>query len=110
MSRRKPRDTVPVFSFDDADRSFFERARCRGADTDLFMDPTTRGKSIENNAELKARREKALAMCAVCAVKQECLEYAFAIKEFGGVFGGMTGEDRRRLYRRLIRKKRNAEE
>ena len=38
-----------------------------------------------------------MALCAVCEVKAECLQYALDAGERIGVYGGTTGADRRRL-------------
>ena len=41
----------------------------------------------------------ALAICAVCTVRAECLEYALAHPETHGIWGGMSERARRRLKR-----------
>lgn len=39
-------------------------------------------------------------VCAGCAVQQRCLDYALETREFEGVWGGLTGSERRSLHRR----------
>jgi WhiB family redox-sensing transcriptional regulator len=43
--------------------------------------------------------EAAKAVCAVCPVRQPCLEYALANRERDGVWGGATERERRRMIR-----------
>lgn len=43
---------------------------------------------------------EAKAICAICPVREECLEYALTHREDEGIWGGLTGTERRRLRRR----------
>jgi WhiB family transcriptional regulator, redox-sensing transcriptional regulator len=43
---------------------------------------------------------EALALCATCPVRAQCLEYALRNKESHGIWGGTTPEERRRIRRR----------
>lgn len=63
-------------------------AACRDADPDLFF-PTS-----------AAEERAALAVCAVCTVRDECREYALDAREHFGVWGGATERDRRMELRR----------
>ena len=63
-------------------------ASCRGADTALFL--SGRGRSASSAA---------IAVCADCLVRDECLEYAMSDNEIVGVWGGTTTEERRRIRR-----------
>jgi hypothetical protein len=67
-----------------------DEARCGapGTDPDVFF--ATDDDSIED----------AKAECRMCPVADACLEYAFAARIYDGVFGGLTGRQRRRLTRR----------
>lgn len=65
-----------------------EHAKCRGLDPELFF--PQRG---ESTAEAKA-------ICAVCPVRVQCLEYALLNDERQGIYGETTGRDRRRIRRR----------
>lgn len=63
-------------------------AICRGMDVELFfggVDP-----------------EQAKQVCSLCPVRTPCLEYAMAIEECEGVWGGLTGEER---YRESVLRK-----
>ena len=65
-----------------------EAAACRGADVDTFF-PVT-----EEDAGA------ARAICATCPVREPCLEFALAVRQLEGVWGGLTDTERRRLRRR----------
>ena len=67
--------------------SWRNRAACQGVDPDVFF-PV----SDEDAARAKA-------ICATCAVRQACLEYALAHRERDGVWGGATERERRRILR-----------
>ena len=62
-----------------------QEALCAYVDPDVFF-PEKGGSSRE------AKR-----ICAQCAVRDECLEYALANDERFGIWGGMSERERRRL-------------
>ena len=62
-------------------------AACRGADSNLFIP--------DRGANGVAAVEKALAICATCTVRAECLEEALSRPELLGVWGGKTAVERR---------------
>ncbi|HYA69039.1 MAG TPA: WhiB family transcriptional regulator [Acidimicrobiales bacterium] len=64
-----------------------KRADCRGIDPEIFFPAT------DEDAE------EAKAICALCPVRQACLEYALANREREGVWGGATERERRRIIR-----------
>ena len=66
-----------------------KQAACRGLDAEIFY-PVT---------EDEADAAEAKAVCAVCPVRQACLEHAMAHREREGVWGGTTERERRRLVR-----------
>lgn len=70
-------------------------AACRGADTSLFFAPNY----FERREEKEAREAKAKAICARCAVRQPCLEYALRTRDPHGIWGGLNELERRRLLR-----------
>jgi WhiB family transcriptional regulator, redox-sensing transcriptional regulator len=59
-----------------------ERASCRTADPELFY--PAKGGSLAPAKEL----------CNGCPVRAECLEYALAVGEEYGIWGGLTAEQR----------------
>jgi WhiB family redox-sensing transcriptional regulator len=68
-------------------------ARCLGADSELFY-PTS---------ESDEAAEPAKAICAVCPVREPCLDHAITAREKQGVWGGLTERERRRLIRQRRR-------
>jgi WhiB family redox-sensing transcriptional regulator len=84
-------DDVPFWQF---------RAACRGEDSALFFAPNY----FEQRPEKEAREAKAKAICHVCPVRIECLEYALRIREPYGVLGGANEAERRALLRERERR------
>ena len=65
-------------------------ARCIGVDPDLFFPTGTTGPAV-------AQAESAKAVCAMCPVRPECLQWALATGQDAGVWGGTSEEERRAL-------------
>lgn len=72
--------------FDRAD--WVKQAECAGMATDLWF--PQRGASTK----------EAKAVCAVCPVRQECLDHAMAVPERYGIWGGFSERERRRIRKR----------
>jgi WhiB family redox-sensing transcriptional regulator len=53
--------------------------------------------------ERGASLREAKAVCAVCPVRPECLEYAMQWNHLSGVWGGLSERERRQLRRRRRR-------
>ena len=68
-----------------------EQAACRGADLEVFF--PERGESAD-----PARQ-----VCAACPVRQPCLDYAVTNRIVHGIWGGLTGRERRALQSRWVR-------
>ena len=68
-----------------------ELAACHGADLNLFF--PERGESAE-----PARQ-----VCAVCPVRQPCLDYAITNRITHGIWGGLTERERRAPQSRWVR-------
>jgi WhiB family redox-sensing transcriptional regulator len=68
-----------------------ELATCRGTDLEVFF--PGRGESAE-----PARR-----VCAVCPVRQPCLDYAISNRIVHGIWGGLTERERRALRSGWVR-------
>lgn len=77
-------DIAPI----DDPRSWREDAACRTEDTAVFF------------PDSEDAAGPALAICATCPVREECLEFALATRQDDGVWGGLTETQRRRLRRR----------
>lgn len=78
------------------DRSWQIAALCRGNHSYLFFPPSTQ----ERKEERERREHKARAICMVCPVKVNCLEFAVEINEAYGIWGGLTEVERRPLMAR----------
>jgi WhiB family redox-sensing transcriptional regulator len=70
-----------------AEEDWRPQAACRFTDPELFFPLSGFGKSLEQAAEAKA-------VCAVCAVRCECLAFATRTRERHGIWGGMTEHER----------------
>lgn len=79
--------------FFEQDESWKVRAACRDSDTRLFF--PERGDPVQ----------EAKAICADCSVRTECLEYALAIPNCVGIWGGLSGRERRVFRREAGRRK-----
>jgi len=71
--------------------SWHHFAACRGEDSSTFFAPSY----FEKRSEKNAREAVAKAICARCPVQVDCLEYALAIREVHGVWGGLNEMERR---------------
>ena len=71
------------------------RAACRGEDTSTFFPPT----NAEAKHERIAREQRAKAICAMCPVRIECVEYSLMVPELYGIWGGLNELERRALLR-----------
>jgi WhiB family redox-sensing transcriptional regulator len=68
-----------------------ELAACRGADLNLFF---------PGRGETAGPARQA---CAQCPVRQQCLEYAVSNRIVCGIWGGLTGPERRALQSDWLR-------
>jgi len=73
------------------EHSWRSDAACTGVDPDVFFPA----------GEDAALAEKAKEICAVCPVREACLQYALSTNQTEGVWGGLSSADRRRMRRRL---------
>jgi len=76
-----------------AEPGWRSRSACRGLPSDMFV-----------SAELMTTEEEATAkaVCAGCAVVDDCLIYSIVNAVRFGVWGGLTGDERRPLRRRWL--------
>ena len=70
--------------------SWRQLARCRGVDPEVFY-------PVSDDDEAA---EEAKSICALCPVREPCLEFALSTREKNGVWGGLTERERRRVLRR----------
>jgi WhiB family transcriptional regulator, redox-sensing transcriptional regulator len=74
---------------------------CRDTDPDLFFPVGTTGPAIE-------QIENAKAVCRVCEVQKNCLEYALTTNQDSGIWGGTSEEERRAIRRQWVARSRKA--
>ncbi len=68
-------------------QSWRSQARCKGIDPEVFYP------IAEDDYE------EAKSICSECPVRLACLEYALAVRERDGIWGGATEKERRRIIR-----------
>ena len=73
---------------------------CLAADPELFF-PIAEGPAADGQAS------SALLVCAGCAVRQQCLDFAMATGEAHGIWGGTTADERNRARRRAMRRRKD---
>ena len=69
-----------------------DRARCREEDPDLFFPTGSTGLAAD-------QVDSAIAVCLMCSVRRQCLEWALETGQDSGVWGGMPEEERRSVRR-----------
>ena len=69
------------------------RAACRGPQAAVFFPPA----HAERKEDKLAREARAKEICATCAVKRACLDYAIRIREPHGIWGGLNEVERKQL-------------
>ncbi len=70
-----------------ADDNWFDRGLCAQVDGETFFP--------EKGVPVAPARS----ICARCDVQQECLDYAVDNRIADGVWGGLTGRERRKIWR-----------
>ena len=76
-----------------ADNSWQMKAACRGPQAAVFFPPP----QFERKDEKLDREARAKEICATCAVKEPCLDYAVSIREPHGIWGGLNENERKAL-------------
>lgn len=74
-------------------------AMCRDTDPDLFFPVGTTGPAIE-------QIESAKAVCNTCDAQVACLEFALATNQDSGIWGGTSEEERRKIRRQWMARRR----
>jgi len=69
------------------------RAACRGPQAAVFFPPSY----TERRDEKAERERRAKAICEMCAVRRDCLDYSLSIREPHGIWGGLNEHERRNL-------------
>ncbi len=75
-----------------------ERAACKGPQSAVFFPPS----QVERKDEREGRENRAKEICGMCSVRRSCLEYALAIREPHGIWGGLNELERKQLIARAV--------
>ncbi|MDA8277799.1 MAG: WhiB family transcriptional regulator [Actinomycetota bacterium] len=67
--------------------SWAAEAACRGSKGSLFY------------SDCETEERKAKAICSLCCVRIQCLEFALSSREPDGIWGGLNPRQRRRIIR-----------
>ncbi len=70
-----------------------QQGACRAVDPAMFFHPDG-----ERGSRKVARERAARAVCAGCPVLASCRRHTLAVREPYGVWGGLSEEDRDRIY------------
>lgn len=95
--KRTPASAQPAGAYEQTTGGpgeWWAQAACRDRNAELFFHS-----DHERGPSRAMRTAKAKAVCAVCPVRQLCLEYALAQPEPYGIWGGMDEQERDRLLR-----------
>ncbi|MBO0729450.1 MAG: WhiB family transcriptional regulator [Acidimicrobiaceae bacterium] len=76
-----------------------DRAACRDTDPDLFFPVGTTGPAVE-------QIESAKAVCHECQAQRACLDFALTTNQESGIWGGTSEEERRKLRKLWLAKRR----
>jgi WhiB family redox-sensing transcriptional regulator len=77
------------------------RASCRDTDPDLFFPVGTTGPALD-------QIDAAKAVCRACEARDDCLEFALATNQEAGVWGATSEEERRKLRKAWLARRRRA--
>jgi len=72
-------------------------AACAGMDTDIFFPLSSGDPRVAEATRLNVRVAKAI--CNDCPVIAACLQEAIRLGDVHGIFGGLTGKERREMSR-----------
>ena len=75
-----------------------QRAACRSVDPETFF-------PIGRSGPALMQIEEAKSVCRRCPVTELCLQLAFDLRLWDGVFGGLTEQERRNLQKRRARQR-----
>ena len=80
------------------EEDWYDDAECRGTDPQLFFGEGAFDRRVLPRDPDRVR--KALALCAVCDVEEECLDFAIEMRQDYGIWGGMTDRQRKKERKR----------
>ncbi len=75
------------------DETWQLKAACRGPQAAVFFPPP----QFERKDDKLQRERRAKEICAGCSVRDDCLDYAIAIREPHGIWGGLNELERKQV-------------
>ncbi|SEB31544.1 WhiB family transcriptional regulator [Rhodococcus koreensis] len=90
--------STPTHQVTSGPEGWWDGAACRGIEPSVFFSPDNERGTARGQRESRARQ-----ICQDCPVLTQCREYALAVGEPYGIWGGMTETDRRRHTNRARR-------
>jgi len=72
--------------------NWLQHAACASEDPELFFPVGTTGPALDQIEDAKR-------VCAGCPVRQTCLDWALETGQYAGIWGGLSEQERRDLYR-----------
>lgn len=93
--------TVLARHFDLQNELWRGHAACRGMEPDMFFPIGTTGPALD-------QIEASKAICSVCDVRDDCLDFALSTNQESGVWGETSEEERKRLRKRWLAGRRKA--
>lgn len=90
--------TLPQLSAD-LPTGWQQEGLCRAEDATVFFPPV----HFEHKPEREAREAKAKAICRRCPVRVQCLDWALAVQEPFGVWGGRSEVERKQILAGKLR-------
>ena len=88
-------------SIDWDDDEWRRRALCRDTEPDLFFPVGTTGAALE---QIEAAKQ----VCGGCEARDPCLEFALVTNQESGIWGGTSEEERRKLRKAWLARRRRA--
>lgn len=84
-------NTMPLDPRPD-DWAWQQKGLCREVTSDIFF-----YEDQERGENKQARISQARAICSICPVKNECLEFSIRTNQSHGMWGGLTQDERKEL-------------
>jgi WhiB family transcriptional regulator, redox-sensing transcriptional regulator len=88
-----------TFDWDDA--AWRKEAACRNSRPELFFPVGSTGVAVD---EINSAKE----VCQACPVREQCLQFALLTNQESGIWGGTSEDERRRLRKRWLARRRQA--